>query len=162
MQSIYCNDLEKISKLKKFPNLLVGATITSYSRINLIKTIMKIGNKNFLYCDTDSILFLWNKPIDELNRIIKIDDNELGAWKIESTFNKGKILGAKRYVVAKNDNNYKVALAGIKKINYTYKELVENVLNDGVEINDAKFELKEDANGLIFIPKNIIIKSGEI
>lgn len=164
LQSVYCNDLEKISKLKKFPNLLVGATITAYSRINLVKTIMKLGNKNFLYCDTDSILFIWNKSETELKQLINIDDKELGAWKIESKFNQGKILGAKRYVVTKkeNENNYKVALAGIKKINYSYKELVENILNDGYEINDAKFELKEDENGLIFIPKNIIISSGKI
>lgn len=160
LKLIAVDDLEKELKLKKYPNLLVGATITAYSRILLLETILKLGVENFIYSDTDSIFFRWNRSKEELEKIIKLDDNELGAWKIEFEFIKGKILGAKRYVLEDKVGKIKYATAGIKKLKFKNFEEVDKVLNTGVNIENARFEICEDDNGIYFKWKTITMKEG--
>ena len=162
LKTIKVIDKEKIAKRKKFPNILVGATITAYSRIYLLETILKIGVENFLYTDTDSIFFKWNKDINKIKEKINIDNDELGAWKIEFNFNSGRILGSKRYIFENSSDSSKIktALAGIKKINDSTK--IRDILKDGVFIPNAKYQIVEDENGIFLDFKEIKILRGTI
>lgn len=54
---------------------------------------------NFIYCDTDSVHVI-GEPIG-----IDIDDYELGKWKLEGIFPKGKYLRAKTYIHGDDDFN---------------------------------------------------------
>lgn len=74
---LFCVEMEKEEKPKSFPNMLIGATITAYSRLKLLNAIFEIGVDKFVYCDTDSIFCLGKK--ENLPPSIKLDDYELGA-----------------------------------------------------------------------------------
>ena len=74
---LFCVEMEKEEKPKSFPNMLIGATITAYSRLKLLNAIFEIGIEKFVYCDTDSIFCLGKK--ENLPSSIKLDDYELGA-----------------------------------------------------------------------------------
>ena len=68
------NDFYK-SRNNFFPYQL-GVRVTAQCRYELLQMIKKIGYENFLYCDTDSIFFIYNenaiKIINEYNdRIVK-------------------------------------------------------------------------------------------
>lgn len=154
-------DIEREKNIKNWSNLFIGSTITAYSRIYLIETIAKIGFENFIYCDTDSIFFKWNKTIKELQKIIKIDKKELGAWKVEFEFIKGKILGPKRYVFENQDGKIKYASAGIKKLKFSTFEQIEHLLNSGVEVENARYQIVEDSYGIYFDFKNLVLNSGK-
>ena len=75
----YVRDSEKVDA-KSMLSVIVGARITSLSRIDLMKSIRQVskGNpkKNFIYCDTDSIHSFTNN--------IETDDKILGMFKNES------------------------------------------------------------------------------
>lgn len=75
-------------------NVAAGSYITAYGRIQLAKWINKIGDK-FIYCDTDS-LHVWGGL--DYSQIFEIDDNKLGALKLENHFNKGCWIAPKTYV----------------------------------------------------------------
>lgn len=151
---------DKEKEKNKMPNMIVGATITSYARIYLLETILKLKPKNFIYCDTDSIFFKWNKPETELNKIIEIDDYKLGAWKVEFKFIRGKILGAKRYVFENRDHKVKAGICGVKN-NFTKYDEIESLLNANIEIENAKLQIKRDEYGIYLIEKDIIMKEGQ-
>lgn len=106
----------KIDDPRLYSNKLIAATITAYSRMALLKMALKMGLKNFLYCDTDS-LFFRNLP-SNWKELIEMDDYKLGAWKLEHRFKFMFIQGAKAYVVAndsKLENPIKSAYSGISK-----------------------------------------------
>lgn len=106
----------KIEDAKLFSNKLIAATITAYSRMALLKMALKMGLKNFLYCDTDS-LFFKNVP-ENWEELIEIDEFKLGAWKLEYPFNYMFVQGAKAYVIAKDsklEEPVKSAYSGINK-----------------------------------------------
>lgn len=60
-------------------------------RVTLMQKIISIPSENFLYCDTDSIIFKGNKfPDIEIGK-------ELGQWSIEEEHIKANIVGPKTY-----------------------------------------------------------------
>ena len=71
----------------------MGCFITAYAREKTIKAAQKNYNR-FIYCDTDSLHLIGDEIPDGLD----IDDVELGAWKIEKVFDRGKFLRAKTYI----------------------------------------------------------------
>lgn len=71
----------------------VAAYCTAYARKVLITAIMKNFNR-FCYCDTDSIHLEGSEPAEG----ITIDDFELGAWKKEGEFLRGKFVRQKTYI----------------------------------------------------------------
>ena len=79
--------------------------VTSYARRKTILTSQAIkdfsidnyGEDYYIYSDTDSIhLRKMDKEI--LKQFVDIDDYKLGAWKLESTFTRGKWLRQKCYI----------------------------------------------------------------
>lgn len=65
-------------------NKFIACAITSASFRALLQAIRKIGVERFLYCDTDSVYF--KNPPKDLAKRIWLDDDALGAWKIEKRF----------------------------------------------------------------------------
>lgn len=155
---LFCVEMEKEEKPKSFPNMLIGATITAYSRLKLLNAIFEIGVDKFVYCDTDSIYALGKK--ENLPASIKLDDYELGAWKVEFEFNKGKILGAKRYVFENENHKTKSATSGIKLKKSSEFDELEKMLNADYEVHNARLQRCADDYGIYLKPINLILKSG--
>ena len=155
---LFCVEMEKEEKPKSFPNMLIGATITAYSRLKLLNAIFEIGVDKFVYCDTDSIFCLGKK--ENLPSSIKLDDYELGAWKVEFEFNKGKILGAKRYVFENEKHKTKSATSGIKLKKLSEFDEIEKMLNADYEVEGARLQRCTDDYGIYLKPINLILKSG--
>lgn len=70
----------------------LASFITSYSRDMIIRAANACGDR-FLYADTDSLHILGTEPPP-----IDIDNERLGAFKLESTFSKAKYLRPKCYI----------------------------------------------------------------
>lgn len=155
---LFCVEMEKEEKPKSFPNMLIGATITAYSRLKLLNAIFEIGIDKFVYCDTDSIFCLGKK--ENLPSSIKLDDYELGAWKVEFEFNKGKILGAKRYVFENENHKTKSATSGIKLKKLSEFDEIEKMLNSDYEVHNARLQRCADDYGIYLKPINLILKTG--
>lgn len=158
-EDLYCVEMEKEDKPSKFPNMLVGATITAWSRLKLLNAIFDVGIDKFLYCDTDSIYCLGKK--ENLPPSIELDDYKLGAWKVEFQFSKGKILGAKRYVFANKENKIKSATAGVRLQKLTEFDEIEKMLNADYEVYNARFQRCTDDYGIYLKPVNLILKLGK-
>ena len=158
-KQLFCVDMEKENKPRKFPNMLIGATITAYSRLKLLNAIYDVGVENFVYCDTDSIFIIGKK--ENIPSSIKLDDYELGAWKVEYEFKKGKILGAKRYVFSgENEEKTKNATSGIKLKKFSKFDEIERLLNDGIVVEDAKLQKCKDDYGIYLKPVDVKLKIG--
>lgn len=67
--------------------------ITSYARNLTIRSAQKVYHR-FMYADTDSLHLEGTEIPKELN----VDDYELGAWKLESHFDKAKYIRQKCYI----------------------------------------------------------------
>lgn len=78
----------------------VGISICAYARGDLFDKASKLGCKNVLYTDTDSIKFLC-KDRNILN-YIPIDDKKLGYWKVEGEPTIFKPLAPKKYIYYEN------------------------------------------------------------
>ena len=118
-----------------------GVWVTAYARRNLFTGILACGD-DYIYSDTDSIkIFNPEKHmdyIDAYNRKIMhkvqlaaaffgIDSTEfapknkkgiakpIGVWEYEGKYKRFKTLGAKRYLVQKQDDSYILTVAGVNK-----------------------------------------------
>lgn len=111
-----------------------GCWCTSHARDKLLTTIEYIGMKNFLYCDTDSVFFLYsqsainginqfNKEIIEVNKIknygVINSNNEFSYY---GTFEDEKdnikifrFLHSKCYAFVDSDNKLHCTIAGVSK-----------------------------------------------
>ena len=118
-----------------------GVWVTAYARRNLFSGILACGD-DYIYSDTDSIkIFNPEKHMDyiesynnnllsRINYIAKylgIDPEEyspknkkgvpkpIGIWEYEGKYKRFKTLGAKRYLVEKQDGSYVLTVAGVNK-----------------------------------------------
>ena len=103
----------------------VASFVTAYSRKLIIETaeamrrytLDKYGFDGMIYTDTDSchVTGIDESDYKELGKYINIDDYELGAWKPESIFIKGKYLRQKCYMEQWPDGSVNVTVAGLPK-----------------------------------------------
>lgn len=119
-----------------------GVWITAYARRNLWSAIISIGN-DYIYSDTDSVKFTdpdnkhgdyierYNKSIvSKLHtmadyygidkellspKTIEGESKTLGVWDSEGVYKRFKTLGAKRYLVQKQNGKYEITVAGLPK-----------------------------------------------
>ena len=118
-----------------------GVWVTAYARRNLFSGILACGD-DYIYSDTDSIkIFNPEKHMDyiesynnnllsRINSIAKylgINPEEyspknkkgvpkpIGIWEYEGKYKRFKTLGAKRYLVEKQDGSYVLTVAGVNK-----------------------------------------------
>lgn len=87
--------------------LPVGIFITAWARNKTIRSAQKCFDR-FVYADTDSLHLTGLDTPKEL----EIDDYKLGAWKIESKFEKARFLKQKCYIEQIN-GKLKVTIAGL-------------------------------------------------
>ena len=101
----------------------VACFITAYGRAKTIRTSQKIrdwsiehkGFDAYVYSDTDSIKALLNdEDVEEIKKIIEIDDYKLGAWALEDHFTRFLGIRQKCYIT-EVDNKVRVTVAGLPK-----------------------------------------------
>jgi hypothetical protein len=73
----------------------MGCFITAYARDLTIRTAQSVYDR-ICYCDTDSIHITGTTIPESIKHLI--DDNKLGYWKHESTFQRAKFIRQKTYV----------------------------------------------------------------
>lgn len=61
----------------RFINLPIAASVTAHAQVHLMRQMFRIGPERILYCDTDSLIFLWPKNGKLLN------STGLGNWENE-------------------------------------------------------------------------------
>lgn len=128
----------------------ISAFITSYSRQYLLNTI-KANLDYFVYCDTDSIHLL-RENLDGA----KIDDKELGAFKLEKIYVKSKYLGQKCYYGIKENGQTDVKIAGCPK------NIANNITFEQFEIGNTftgKLLPKRVRGGSVLVSTDFTIKN---
>lgn len=138
---------EKYDDWKKenlYYNVATGASITGYVRAMLIKAIHETGDKNIIYCDTDSISS--KVPLNK-----KFLGEKLGDWSFEGLATRKIICGKKLYGIQWENGKQKVSSKGSK---LSFEEIER--INQGEVIhwkNDAPtFSL---SRGIVFIDRKI-------
>ena len=148
----------------------IATFITSYARANIVRaseqireySMKKYGFDAYVYSDTDSIHCLLNADdVDELSKTMDIDDYRLGAWKLESTYKRGKYLRQKCYIELSEDDELNVTVAGLpKKLgkyinfdNFTY-----GFTTEGMNIEDPKLTYKRVEGGVLLVGTDFTIK----
>lgn len=105
-----------------------GVWTTARAREQLHDMIFYIGTDNFVYCDTDSVYYVGDIDITDINnKIIKIAEDKkayatdtygeiryMGVWEYDKKCDEFKTWGAKRYVYTKGGDLY-VTIAGVSK-----------------------------------------------
>ena len=146
----------------------VASFITSYARYKTIITSQKIKeyskekyNKDlYVYSDTDSIHCLF-KDDSELKEIIEIDDYKLGAWKLESSFKKGKYLRQKCYIELGFDDKMNVTIAGLpKKLGnlITFDNFNIGFTTENIKTDNKKLTFKHVKGGVLLVDTEFSIK----
>jgi hypothetical protein len=74
----------------------VSAFITSAARAHLWKAMRLIGKENLVYCDTDSIHFVYTPELEKKLEPI-LSDSELGKFKVEAVAQEGEYILPKLY-----------------------------------------------------------------
>ena len=146
----------------------IATFVTSYARRKTILTSQAIkdftiDNYNedyYIYSDTDSIHLL---NIDEeiLKEFVDIDDYRLGAWKLESTFTRGKYLRQKCYI-EENEDELNVTVAGLPKslgkyITFDNFDVGMSILATDEEL-DHKLTFKHVKGGVLLVDTDFTIK----
>lgn len=114
----YIQDREEVQKKGKRKYLPVAIATTAWGRHQLVTFANLLGD-SFLYCDTDSVHYLrdpGDEVIDAAHKAGKfnISDTDLGAWKLEGYFDRGRYLRSKCYYEENYTDDYpEVTLAGL-------------------------------------------------
>lgn len=129
----------------------IGVFVTSYARNLTIRTAQKCYDR-IIYCDTDSI-HLEGTEIPEVIKDV-IDDNKLGYWKHESTFQRARFIRQKTYI-EEIDGKLHVICAGMPdriKEKVTWEnfhvgfsangKMLPKQVKGGVVLEDTVFTLK--------------------
>ena len=146
-----------------------GTFITAYARYKTITTSQKIrdytkskyGKDYYIYSDTDSIHML-ALPEEELKEFLEIDDYNLGWWKLESTFKRGKFIRQKCYIEEGYDDELNVTVAGLPKKLGKYINF--NNFNVGFSITsleddkEHKLTYKHVKGGVMLVDTDFTIK----
>ena len=147
----------------------IATFVTSYARRKTILTSQSIkdftiDNFNedyYIYSDTDSI-HLRKLPEDLLREFVDIDDYRLGAWKMESTFTRGKYLRQKCYIEENEEDGLNVTVAGLPKnlakyVNFDNFEQGMSILAEDESI-DHKLTFKHVKGGVLLVDTDFTIK----
>ena len=147
----------------------IGAFITSYAREKTIRTsqairdysLKKYGKDYYIYSDTDSCHLLYIDE-EELKTFLDIDEFKLGAWKIESTFKRGKYLRQKCYIELGHDDVMNVTVAGLPKklgkyVNFDNFKVGFSLLASDTSI-DHKLTYKHVDGGVMLVETDFTIK----
>lgn len=154
--------IEKNNK-KAFLSYAWGVWCTAWARWCLQEAIDRAG-KNFVYCDTDSVKYLGELDLDDINARFRsqsekngayADDKKgkrhfMGVWESEGSYDRFKTMGAKKYAYEENGKLH-ITIAGVNKVKgakelktldnmregFTFYEAggTESVYNDGIDMH---------------------------
>ncbi|MEM3290887.1 MAG: DNA polymerase [Candidatus Micrarchaeaceae archaeon] len=127
--------VEEIIKSDKI-HIQISSWITAVARFRLYKIMKKLIDNNYevYYCDTDSIVTNANQ--EQMKSLgILIDDNELGALKLEHEINEGYFLLPKFYFIDSEDCQESKSKGFINNFD---KELFNDYLFNNVNKFDEK------------------------
>ena len=125
----------------------VACFITSYGRVDTIRTSQKIrdysiakyGKDAYLYSDTDSIhCTLTDGDLEELKDDIFLDDYALGAWAKESEFDRALFIRQKCYI-EEEKGKLNVTVAGLPKYLtplITFDNFKKGFTTEGLTLNE--------------------------
>lgn len=109
-----------------------GVWVTAWARYRL-KEVVNIVGDNFVYCDTDSVKFVYNDEIinniqsyneyrynDSLKSGAYAKDSKglvhyMGVYELDGEYKEFKTLGAKKYVYTDKQNELHTTIAGVNK-----------------------------------------------
>ena len=113
--------------------LPLGMWVSMMGRVTLMKAIISIDSSNFIYCDTDSIVFKGDKMPS-----VSIGKN-LGDWSIEQQDITANIVGQKTYqeLIDEPDKSYWITKCGGLP-RKTKDSLYWKMLKDGLTVKCAK------------------------
>lgn len=147
----------------------VASFITAYSRYDIITSSQAIrdyslktyGEDYYIYSDTDSIHMI-KLSEEELSKIIKMDDYELGYYKKESEAVKGIYIRQKCYVEIDKDGKMNTTIAGLPKRLGKYITL-ENFkkgfsIKASEEDKEHKLAFKHVKGGVLLVDTDFTIK----
>ena len=148
----------------------IASFITSYARADIIRSSeaiseyskKKYGKDLYVYSDTDSIHCLLSvDDLEDLSKILDIDDYKLGYWKLESMFTKGKYIRQKCYI-EEFEGDINVTIAGLPKklgkyINFENFKEGFSILADDSE-KEHKLTYKHVKGGVILEDTDFTIK----
>lgn len=110
--------------------LPVAICATDLARKYLVDMIDRIGHNNFIYADTDSIIFKEtedNKILSKLHKDNLLDPTELGCWDVETYKGKCKALRSKCYMEIKT----KIPKGS------TYEDMIANKVDTSITYNSV-------------------------
>lgn len=164
-------ELDKYNKSKKrFLYWPWGVWITSYARYNLLRVVADCG-KDHVYSDTDSDKIL--NPEQHLDTFRKYDEEimekirnasdffqipiskfmpktqkgvpqVIGTWEYEDKYKRFKTLGAKRYLVQKQNGNYQITVAGLPKGAVKY---MKRIASDPFDVFNSSLYIPAEDSG---------------
>lgn len=108
----------------KLQNVAIGASITGAARSTLLDGIAKVGS--YYYCDTDSL-------ITDNPNALNLDDNELGAWKVEGIGDRLAIGGKKMYVVFDDNRIGKPCVKGCIHFDKSPQKLCDGTIKQATK-----------------------------
>ena len=114
-QVIYKNTKDYYHRNSRY-NAWIAAAVTSHARIRLHTQMMKIGPERILYCDTDSIFFLYPKSAPSLaaRGLGKWVDEIVKDYGDEVTITKFIGLSPKNYCYLLSNGEYILKAKGVK------------------------------------------------
>lgn len=152
--------------------LPISIFITSWARDKTIRSAQAVYHR-FIYADTDS-LHLEGTDIPEN---LLISDTELGKWKIESTFKRGKYLRQKCYIedaVTPGDEIEKFKKENPECLHLVSKDSIINIVCAGMpkgcyknvswenfdygSVFDGKLGVKHTEGGIVLVDTTFTIK----
>ncbi|MBA7547091.1 hypothetical protein ES705_39493 [subsurface metagenome] len=98
--------------------IAIAAHVTEYARLLLWSIIEAIGPEHVLYCDTDSVKI---RARDLAKVKYRMNNEELGALKVETTCNYLDIRGSKNYVTETERKIKGVPVSAVEIAPYTFQ-----------------------------------------
>lgn len=129
----------------------LGAFITARARAWTISNSQKLYD-HWVYSDTDS-MYLADITEEEASKVIQIHPKDLGKWKLEHHFTRGKFLKPKTYIIKSIEDGITITCAGMPK---AVKQEVLNMTEDEVF---KKFTYLENFDGKL---KTKVVKGGVV
>jgi hypothetical protein len=145
------NEEKKSSNTFYLPTAIFTTAYSRDSEINLAQRLYEY----FIYGDTDS-LKLKDITLEELSKVLPLDDNKIGAWKVDGIYKQIKVIRPKAYAVINDKSRTKIYCAGLpedvkKHMKFdhleigfeTDKKLMQLQVQGGCVLKPIEFTIKE-------------------
>lgn len=123
----------------KYTYVPVGSCCPAYTRVTLVEAALRLGWRNVLYFDTDSIFFV--KNAESMKGIEELDfEDHLGGWGWEETLTKAQFTAPKRYKTEDEEGNVTVKAGGINFNEYiqrTKEPQIRELMDQGMTLREA-------------------------